>query len=170
MLASGTLLTCGITTPKSTSLVTRVNVLTAWRLTPSTLPPPYCRHTFTAATLLICGTNCDYAKEHFPCDVPVPARVCWQPAQGSQVTVHPTQPRRCCCYLPCMCRDSADLRNHYAKEHFPCNEGECADSLVAFPTEAELKAHKLERHSSKMPRFRRWADEGGWGVCQQGAL
>jgi hypothetical protein len=65
-------------------------------------------------------------------------------------------------------RDSADLRDHYAKEHFLCNEGECADSLVAFPTEAELKAHKLERHSSKMPRFKRWVGGlwggGGWSV------
>jgi hypothetical protein len=52
-------------------------------------------------------------------------------------------------------RDAARLREHYAEEHHPCNEGECADSLVAFATEAELKAHRLEKHSSKMPRFKR---------------
>jgi hypothetical protein len=55
-----------------------------------------------------------------------------------------------------MLRDSAGLREHYEAKHFPCREGECGESgMVAFATEQELKDHQLERHSNKMPRFKK---------------
>lgn len=63
-------------------------------------------------------------------------------------------------------RDAAGLAEHYASSHFPCNEGDCADSLVVFASETDLKAHRLERHSSKMPRFKRCVCVGGGArVC-----
>ncbi|WIA19673.1 hypothetical protein OEZ85_005603 [Tetradesmus obliquus] len=53
-------------------------------------------------------------------------------------------------------KDSAGLREHYEDKHFACHEGECAESgMVAFATAQELKDHQLERHSNKMPRFKK---------------
>jgi hypothetical protein len=60
------------------------------------------------------------------------------------------------CVILSLNRDSNGLREHYVEAHHPCREGECAESgLVAFATEQELKDHQLERHSSKMPRFKK---------------
>eukprot|EP00775_Hariotina_reticulata_P012540 gene12540-12673_t len=57
-------------------------------------------------------------------------------------------------------RDSDGLKQHYADAHHPCREGECGESgLVAFASEQDLKDHQLERHSSKMPRFKKWATD-----------
>ncbi|KAG1677941.1 hypothetical protein FOA52_001359 [Chlamydomonas sp. UWO 241] len=50
-------------------------------------------------------------------------------------------------------RDAFALRDHMAARHHLCTEPECADCLVAFATDDELRAHYLQRHSRSMPRW-----------------
>jgi hypothetical protein len=47
-------------------------------------------------------------------------------------------------------------QQHQRDSSFGNHEGECGESgMVAFATEQELRDHQLERHSNKMPWFKK---------------
>ena len=56
------------------------------------------------------------------------------------VTSHPPLPSS-------LLQDAWQLRAHMQRQHHACEEPDCADCLVAFATEEELKHHYIQRHS-----------------------
>ena len=60
---------------------------------------------------------------------------------------------------PFFLQDAWQLRAHMQRQHHACEEPDCADCLVAFATEEELKHHYIQRHS-----------RSGWGEHQSRRL